>query len=89
MPSKKQEKITNEDLLAAINASFTSLETGLNGRFEGIDKRFEGIDKRFEKIDERFERVENRLSHIEWDVSNIKATMVTKEYLEQRLTAIA
>ena len=60
MPSKKHEKITNEDLLAVINESFTDLEK----RFIGIDKRFEGIDKRFDKIE---------------------ATMVTKDYLDDKL----
>ncbi len=47
-------------------------------RFENIDRRFDAVDKRFDAVDEHFERVEKRLSVIE-------TTMVTKDYLEDRL----
>lgn len=71
MPSKKYDRITNEDILVAINDSFTGLEKRFDKRFEGIDKRFEGIDKRFEGI--------------EREIGTIKATMVTKDYLDDKL----
>ena len=74
MPSKKHEKITNEDILAAINAFSTEIEK----RFDGNDKRFEGIDKRFEGIDKRFEGIER-------EIGTIKAMMVTKDYLDDKL----
>ncbi len=48
-------------------------------RFEGIDRRFEGIDRRFEGIDRRFEGVERRLDDIE-------SNMVTKSYLDEKLS---
>ena len=67
MPSKKHNKITNEDILTAINAFSTEVDK----RFQSVDKRFEGIDKRFEGIDKRFNRIE--------------ATMVTKDYLDEKL----
>lgn len=68
MPSKKQDKITHEEILAAIKDSFTDFEGRFDQRFEKVDKRFVGIDQRFERIenklfehDERFERIEERL----------------------------
>lgn len=81
MPSKKQEKITNEDLLVLINDSFT----GLEGRFEGIDKRFDGIDKRFDGIDKRFDGIDKRFEGIDKRFDKIEATMVTKDYLDDKL----
>ena len=47
-------------------------------QFESIDQSFAQIDQRFEQIDQRFDRVESRLI-------NIETTMVTKDYLEDRL----
>jgi len=40
-------------------------------RFEGMDKRFGGMDKRFEGMDKHFDKIE--------------ATMVTKDYLDDKL----
>lgn len=70
----KKENPTNQDILTAIN----DFANYVQGRFEGIDGRFEGIDKRFEGMDKRFDRIEQRLDRVE-------ATMVTKDYLDEKL----
>ena|SRR3989338_5539156 len=51
--------------------AINNFSTDVDRRFDGIDKRFVGIDKRFEKI--------------EGDISTIKSTMVTKDYLDDKL----
>lgn len=78
MPSKKQKEPNNSEILATVNDLSTT-----------VGDILVAINDFSTKTEQRFEKVENRLGHIEWDVSTIKATMVTKEYLEQRLTAIA
>ena len=47
-------------------------------RFEGIDRRLDGIDGRLEGIDRRLDGTDGRLGRIE-------ATMVTRDFLEDRL----
>lgn len=59
----------------AIDQQFESIHR----KFEHIDQRFENIDRRFDAVDQRFERIEGRLD-------NIETTMVTKDYLEDRLS---
>lgn len=67
-----------------------------NKRFEKMDERFVKMDERFEKIDQKFEdlllsvkdgfdNVCNRLDKVEDDVKIIKNTMVTKNYLHDKL----
>lgn len=43
-----------------------------------VDQKFANINQRFERIDQRFERIEN-------DLRVIKSTMVTKDYLDDKL----
>jgi len=43
-----------------------------------VDKRFDGVDKRFDGVDKRFDGLESR-------VTKIEATMVTKDYLDDKL----
>jgi len=50
-----------------------------------INKFSTNVDKRFSDIDQRFDGVDNRLGIIEKEVGKIKATMVTKDYLDDKL----
>ncbi len=68
----------NEPTISEVLESVNGLSTNIDERFEGIDKRFDAVDKRFDGIDKRFERMETRLTKIE-------ATMVTKDYLDDKL----
>jgi len=72
---------TNQDILDVLQAFAGSVDH----RFESIEQRFEKIDQRFEKIDLRFNKIDQRFDKIESNVSTIKATMVTKEYLDDKM----
>lgn len=43
-----------------------------------MDQRFDQVDQRFDQVDQRFDRLEGRVDRIE-------ATMVTKDYLDDKL----
>lgn len=70
-----KEDITHEEILNAINAFATSVDQ----RFEEVGREFKSVDQRFEGIDRRFER-------IEFDIDEIKSTMVTKDYLDEKIS---
>ncbi|MDP2693029.1 MAG: hypothetical protein Q8O88_05315 [bacterium] len=50
-----------------------------------MDKRFNKIDERFDKVDERFDKVDKRFDKVENNIKIIKSTMVTKDYLDEKL----
>ena len=54
-------------------------------RFSGLDKKIISIDKRFDKLEERLNKLESRFDKLEERVVRIEATMVTKEYLDDKL----
>lgn len=43
-----------------------------------VDSRFDGVEKQFKAVDKRFDTVES-------DIHKIKSTMVTKDYLDEKL----
>ncbi|MFH1822271.1 MAG: hypothetical protein ABH830_01070 [Patescibacteria group bacterium] len=43
-------------------------------------------DKRFSSIDTRFSSIDTRFNNIDIDLTKIKATMVTKDYLDEKLS---
>ncbi len=70
------------DVLHAVNTFSTHVEKrfqGMENRFDKMDKRFDGMDKRFDGMDKRFDEVEGR-------VKDIEGLMVTREYLDDKLT---
>ncbi len=69
-----EKETTNTEILSAINEFATNTEI----RFSGIEKRLSGVEG-------QLSGVEGRLSGIEKDVREIKSTMVTKDYLDDRL----
>jgi hypothetical protein len=71
---RMKKEPTNQDILDVLQ----SFAGSVDGRFSAIDIKFTQIDKRFEQIDKRFEQIDRRLDRIE-------ATMVTKEYLDDKL----
>ena len=64
-----------KEILQAINGFANSVEE----RFDRIDERFEGVDKRFDGMNKRFDGLEKR-------VTNIETAMVTKDYLDDKLS---
>ncbi|MBU1203312.1 hypothetical protein KKH39_04710 [Patescibacteria group bacterium] len=82
LDKKVNKNSANLDKLAgAINIFADDNE----GRFNGIDQRFEKIDQRFEKIDQRFEKIDQRFEKIDQRLNKIETTMVSKEYLDEKL----
>ena len=54
------------------------IEKGFQGAKKDTDKQFARVDKQFARVDKQFARVDKRLTKVE-------ATMVTKEYLDDKL----
>ena len=50
-----------------------------------VDERFDKVDERFDKVDERFDKVDERFDNLEGKVGKIEATMVTKDYLDEKM----
>lgn len=74
-----REEFQGEELRGVIREEIGSaLEQIVLPKFGEIDGRFEQIDSRFEQIDQRFDQMDRRFDRIE-------STMVTKDFLEDRL----
>ena len=56
----------------------TDILEAINDFASVVETRFAKIDARFDKNDERFEKIET-------DLKIIKSTMVTKDYLDEKL----
>jgi predicted nucleic acid-binding Zn-ribbon protein len=69
-----EKQPTTQEILDAVRQGFNDVDK----RFDGVDKRFDGVDKRFDGVDKRFDGIEKRLTKVE-------ATMVTKDYLDDKL----
>ncbi len=81
MANAVNDQPTTQDILEAINTFASSVE----GRFEKIDGRFDGIDGRFDHVEGRLDHVEGKLDNVEGRLNRIEATMVTKDYLDDKL----
>jgi len=60
-------------------------ETSKNEILEAINEFSTKVDERFDKVDERFDKVDERFDRLEGKVGKIEATMVTKDYLDDKL----
>ena len=49
------------------------------------DEILEAINEFSSKVDERFDKVDERFDNLEGRVGKIEATMVTKDYLDEKL----
>jgi archaellum component FlaC len=58
----------------------------IDQRFDSVHKQFESIAQRFEGIDRRFDKMDQRFENIEGQLNTVETTMVTKDYLEDRLS---
>lgn len=79
-----------------LEGRFDKLENrfdGLEGRFDGFEVRFDGLEGHLSATDERLEAFieysEGRFDSMGRDLGAIRATMVTKDYLDTRLFRIA
>ncbi|HCC23122.1 TPA: hypothetical protein DF272_03000 [Candidatus Falkowbacteria bacterium] len=69
------------DILTAINTFAASVDE----RFNNVDKRFDAADKRFDKIEGDIKEIRGDIQEIRGDVQNIRGTMVTKDYLDEKM----
>ena len=53
-------------------------EASKNEILEAVNEFSSKVDERFDKVDERFDKVEG-------EISSIKASMVTKDYLDEKM----
>lgn len=70
-----------QETLAALHA----FATHVDDRFNQVDKRFSRVDDRFSQIDDRFSQVDGKFKGIDQQFTEIRATMVTKDYLDNKL----
>jgi predicted nuclease with TOPRIM domain len=60
-------------------------EESKNEILEAINEFSSKVDERFDKVDERFDKVDERFDNLEGRVGKIEATMVTKDYLDEKM----
>jgi len=60
-------------------------DTSKDEILEAINEFSSKVDERFDKVDERFDKVDERFDNLEGRVGKIEATMVTKDYLDEKL----
>jgi len=73
MTEKKNNQVTNEEILETMNEFATT-----------VDQRFDKVDQRFDKVDQRLDGVEGEISKVKGEVGGMKTTMVTKDYLDDK-----
>ncbi len=72
---------STQDVLDAINTFAENVEE----RFNVIDNRFNAIDGQFKDFGSRFDCIDSRFDRLETEIGKIKATMVTKDYLDTKM----
>lgn len=72
---------TNQDIIEVLH----EFSNKVDARFESMDTRFDKMDGRMDKMDSRLDMVEGRLDKIDGRLNTIEATMVTKDYLDEKL----
>lgn len=85
---KQSEALKKGEILQAINTFSDHVEErfgAIDKRFDQVDKRFEGVDKRFDVLESRLGAVENRLETVETGLGKVGTSMVTKDYLDEKL----
>lgn len=74
-------KYSQDEFQALVLSEFRSLG-------EALQEFASSVDKRFSEVDARFDRLESRIDRLESDMSEVKKSMVTKDYLDGRLRAV-
>ena len=72
---------TNQDILSAINTFAQHTEE----RFTGIENRLFGVENKLSGVENKLSGVEQRLSGVEQRLTTVETTMVTKDYLDEKL----
>lgn len=53
--------------------------------FAGVESRLGGVESRIGKVESRLGKVESRLGKVESRLDTIESTMLTKDYLEEKM----
>ncbi len=69
------------DLAAAVKKGFDSVDN----RFDKVENRLTGVETRLTSVETRLTSVETRLTSVETRLTGVEATMITKDFLEERL----
>lgn len=86
------EQLTKQDILEVVQSAnadvleaIQSFSTSVDHRFDRLEGRMGNVEGRLERVEGRLERVEGRLEKVEGKVNRIEGTMVTKDYLDDKL----
>lgn len=90
------QPITREDLFemktslminlkSEIKEGFSLAHTNIANILEAMHYFAESVDERFNTIDQKFEKVDNKLETIEKRLTKVESTIVTKDYLDEKL----
>ena len=76
------EQNDTKEILKAIGGLSDKIDTEVGSLSEQITEQASYVDKRFDGVDKRFDGIDKRLNKIE-------ATMVTKDYLDDKLADLS
>lgn len=77
--------LTKEDLRQVSLLIAQAIEDYINPQFDKVWERFDGVDKRFDGVDKRLDGSDERMDGMNDRLNRIEATMVTKNYLDEKL----
>lgn len=86
MLEEQDLKLIKRVVQEVIEEEVTPHFMSVGNKFLAIDQQFQSMDQRFDRIDQRFEVMDQRFERVEGRLVNIETTMVTKDYLEDRLS---
>jgi len=70
----ENDNVTTNEILEAVNNFATH-----------VDKKFANIDNQFSEIKAEITTIKSEITTIKSDIVNIRSTMVTKDYLDDKL----
>src|SRR3989339_789473 len=80
---------TTKDILEAINTFSTHVDKrfdGVDERLDMVEGRLDKVEGRLDKVDGRLDKVDGRLDKVDGRLDKVESTMVTKEYLDEKLS---
>jgi len=77
--------ITSTELRQAMAQSEDRILSAMANYAERMEGRMSGVEGRLDGVEQRLDGVEQRLGGIDGRLTRVEATMVTKEYLDEKL----
>lgn len=88
MKTSHHDEVTNEEILRAVNDFAQNVQEQFDhvqDQFGHIDERFKRVDEQFKGVHEELHGINNRLTKVEGRLTKVESTMVTKDYLDEKL----